>query len=56
MKDKTLITLLAIIMTLGFATMVVQYRALEEENEELIHQIIKLESVVDYLENTNNNI
>ena len=56
MKDKTLITLLAIIMTLGFATMVVKYKSLEEKNEELIHQIIKLESVVDYLENTNNDI
>lgn len=56
MKDKTLITILAIFMTLAFATMCVKYDILANENEKLKHEIIKLESVVDYLENASNSI
>lgn len=56
MKDKTLITILTIFMTLAFAIMCVKYDILAKENEELKHEIIKLESVVDYLENASNSI
>lgn len=56
MKDKTLITILAIFMTLTFAIMCAKYDMLAMENEELKHEIIKLESVVDYLENASNSI
>ena len=54
MKDKTLITILAIFMTLAFAMMSIKYDILAKENEELKHEVIKLESVVDYLENASN--
>lgn len=54
MKDKTLITILAIFMTLAFAIMCVKYDMLAIENEKLKHENIRLESVVDYLENASN--
>jgi cell division protein FtsB len=56
MKDKTIILIWAIFITLAFAAMNMEYVKLEKENAELKHEIIKLESVVDYLENASNSV
>ena len=56
MKDKTIILIWTIFITLAFAAMCIKYDKLEMENAKLKHENIRLESVVDYLENANNNL
>lgn len=56
MKDKTIIFIWTIFITLAFAVMCIKYDALEMENAKLKHENIKLESVVDYLENASNSV
>ena len=54
--DNMLLKILLIFMTLAFAIMCVKYDILAKEYEELKHENIRLESVVEYLENANNNL
>lgn len=56
MKDKTIIFIWAIFMTLAFVAIDIEYDKLVKENAELKHENIKLESVVDYLENASNSV